>query len=98
MSTTNWNRGKREDREYFSATERRAVLRRDRFKCYLCGDRATEVDHIIPQAEGGPHSPENAASICGPCHKAKTRDEALRGYKRRQAKLRLPEDPHPFYS
>lgn len=98
MSTTNWNRDKREDREYFSATERRAVLRRDRFKCYLCGGQATQADHIIPQAEGGSHSPENAGAICAPCHTAKSRDEALRGYKRRQAKLRLPEDPHPFYS
>lgn len=96
--TTNWNRAKRDDRQYFSPTERKAILRRDRYQCGTCGDRATEVDHIVPQAEGGAHSPANASAICSRCHKAKSRSEAARGYARRQERLRLPTDPHPFDS
>lgn len=38
--------------------------------------RATEVDHIVPIAEGGsPTEPENLQSLCKPCHSAKTRTE-----------------------
>lgn len=94
--TTNWNRDKHQDRPYFTHAERRTVLRRDHSRCYNCNSRATEVDHVNPVAEGGAHSLDNAAAICTSCHKIKTRNEALRGYARRQAKLKLPEDPHPF--
>lgn len=96
--TTNWNRAKRGDRQYFSHSERKAILRRDRNVCYVCGRYAMEVDHVVPQSEGGSHSPENARAICGSCHSSKSRAEARRGYARRQERLRLPEDPHPFDS
>jgi 5-methylcytosine-specific restriction protein A len=96
--TSNWDRAKRADREYFTSSERKAILRRDRYSCYRCGQHATDVDHVVPQAEGGAHSPENAAAICETCHKTKSRVEAARGYARRQERLRLPTDPHPFDS
>ena len=59
------------------------VLRRDRWTCQLCGaktpqklrgtydDRAPEVDHIIPLADGGEHSYRNTQCACRKCNIAK---------------------------
>jgi 5-methylcytosine-specific restriction protein A len=59
---------------------RRAVLARDPI-CKVC-DKAlsTEVDHIVPLAEGGdPYRLEGLQGICSPCHWAKTGAENARG-------------------
>jgi 5-methylcytosine-specific restriction endonuclease McrA len=59
------------------------VLERDRWTCQLCGvktpsrlrgtfdDRAPELDHIIPIAQGGEHSYRNAQCACRKCNIAK---------------------------
>lgn len=36
---------------------------------------ATEVDHIKPLHKGGTDDPDNLQSLCGPCHKHKTRSD-----------------------
>lgn|SRR5271157_2661651 len=52
---------------------RRAIRRRDKWKCVLCGARATDVDHIVELADGGCfHDPANLRSLCDSCHKVKT--------------------------
>jgi hypothetical protein len=38
----------------------------------MCGDRATDVDHIIELAAGGSNTIDNVQPLCKPCHKAKT--------------------------
>ena len=38
----------------------------------MCGDRATEVDHIIELAAGGTNTIDNVQPLCRDCHKAKT--------------------------
>ena len=38
----------------------------------MCGDRATEVDHIIELALGGTNTIDNVQPLCKECHKAKT--------------------------
>ncbi|MFJ4474852.1 HNH endonuclease [Streptomyces xanthochromogenes] len=58
---------------------RLAILRRDNHRCYLCGSKANEVDHIVPVAFGGTESPLNLAACCGTCHREKTRREARQG-------------------
>lgn len=40
--------------------------------CLYCGDRATEVDHILELAAGGTNTIDNVQPLCNPCHKAKT--------------------------
>lgn len=40
--------------------------------CMYCGDRATEVDHIIEVARGGSNTIDNLQPLCKPCHMAKT--------------------------
>lgn len=66
---------------------RDAVLDRDRHLCQPCkregkASPSTEVDHIVPEAEGGPTAAHNLEAICGPCHEAKTQREALRARQR----------------
>lgn len=55
---------------------RQRILRRDHRRCYLCGDEATEVDHIVNNDD---HHDTNLAAICIPCHKRKTAREAAVG-------------------
>ena len=60
------------------------ILERDGYVCQdrrACNGltRATDVDHILPKAQGGTDSPDNLRAICPACHKEKTRLEALRG-------------------
>ena len=64
--------------------EARYVLYRDDTICHVCGrPGATEVDHIIPTAEGGADNPTNKAPIhIEPCHREKTAAEAARGRER----------------
>jgi hypothetical protein len=40
--------------------------------CLRCGDKATEVDHIIELANGGTDDVDNLQPLCSACHKAKT--------------------------
>jgi 5-methylcytosine-specific restriction protein A len=63
---------------------REQVLARDKHLCQ-CGEcrkegrarPATEVDHIVPKAEGGTDSPGNLQAINTDCHKRKTAKESL---------------------
>lgn len=52
---------------------RRAVLARDPI-CKVCDNAlSTEVDHIIPLAQGGePYRLDGLQGICSPCHWRKT--------------------------
>jgi 5-methylcytosine-specific restriction endonuclease McrA len=40
--------------------------------CVKCGDKATDVDHVIELDAGGEDSIENLQPLCNPCHKVKT--------------------------
>jgi 5-methylcytosine-specific restriction protein A len=67
--------------------KREAVLKRDGYLCQPCNrdnriTLATEVDHVIPQAEGGSDDETNLQAICDTCHKAKTAEESKRGVNR----------------
>lgn len=49
------------------------ALARDGFACVHCGAReALEVDHVIPIAQGGTWTLDNAQTLCKPCHVVKT--------------------------
>ena len=71
--------------------KRAAVLKRDGYLCQCCKragrvSLATEVDHVIPQAEGGSDDETNLQAICEPCHKTKTAAEAARGVGRKSGR------------
>ena len=48
------------------------ILQRDQYTCYMCGDTANEVDHIIPRSRNGSDEPENLAAACRRCNNAKS--------------------------
>jgi hypothetical protein len=41
---------------------------RAHYQCCLCKALGVEIHHIVPQAEGGPDTLENAAPLCPSCH------------------------------
>ena len=53
------------------AAMRRRVLAEEP-TCRSCGAPATDVDHIIPLANGGTSDRSNLQALCGPCHWSKT--------------------------
>ncbi|MGN7135815.1 HNH endonuclease [Streptomyces pseudogriseolus] len=75
---------RRSARNSASGTERRAwdrhirprALARDGFACTRCGARERlEVDHVLPIAQGGTWTLENAQTLCHDCHKGKSTDD-----------------------
>ena len=64
------------------AAVRRAVFKRDGFRCVECGKAGRlEVDHIVPmQREPGqdPYDPNGLQTLCRSCHVAKTAAENRR--------------------
>lgn len=60
------------------AQTRRYVLHRDNGQCYLCGGKATEVDHVVPVFEGGTDDLSNLRAICRTCHRSKSGREGAR--------------------
>ena len=87
-----WHHGdrSRQARGYGRAWEklRAAALARDLHLCQICGragrvTSATEVDHITAKAAGGADTLANVQSVCGPCHREKTKREAAEAQGRR---------------
>jgi len=50
---------------------RRAVFARDGSICQYCGDRAENLDHVIPRSRDGTHTWENIVAACRPCNTRK---------------------------
>lgn len=52
------------------------ILRRDNHTCRYCGRSAPEVrltvDHVVPEALGGPDTPENLVAACSDCNSGKS--------------------------
>lgn len=51
----------------------RAQLKRQKGRCYWCGEKVTEyeVDHVIPLLHGGSNGPENLVIACPDCNRKK---------------------------
>ena len=85
QNKTKWKddriRGNRHQRGYGYEWEklRKEVMYRDKGRCQVCYDKATQVDHIVPKAFGGNDSLTNLRAICKSCHDKKTRLEAKQG-------------------
>jgi len=77
--------GYREGYVPFTPAVRKAALRRAGGYCEACQQPAEhlDVDHHIPQAEGGSGALSNAVCLCSPCHRVKTEAEKARGIARR---------------
>lgn len=50
---------------------RRAVYRRDGWRCALCDStQYLQIHHVIPRSVGGSDFPENLITLCSKCHAA----------------------------
>ena len=74
---------KRQDGDYrrnIPPKVRAAVMRRDGYRCVVCG--ATErlsLDHIVPYRDDGPDTVENLRVLCMPCNNRRYQEERRRG-------------------
>ena len=60
----------RDNRSY--KARRLQVLQANNWSCYYCGQDATQVDHVIPIANGGdPMSLDNLVAACKRCNLSK---------------------------
>lgn len=84
-----WGQRPRERERYGLTSQQRrnlwaSIRRRDHHRCYQCGQPGTQIDHVMPLAEGGARAdPTNLAVICGPCHQRKNATETARSNQRR---------------
>jgi 5-methylcytosine-specific restriction enzyme A len=76
-------RGNRHQRGYGKAWDqlRHQAMTRDCGLCQPClrnshTTLATQVDHIVPKAQGGSDTLANLQAICDPCHRTKTSSES----------------------
>lgn len=65
-----------EQRRLMSASLRYDILRRDNFRCQICGVTAKDgyklhVDHIVPVSKGGLTEPSNLRTLCERCNMGK---------------------------
>ena len=48
---------------------RKAVYRRDHWRCALCdSDRGLQIHHVIRRSQGGTNYPHNLITLCWKCH------------------------------
>lgn len=70
-------------RKALSPKIRMEILKRDNFKCVLCGagakDDLLEIDHILAWCKGGLSIPENMRTLCYACNKGKQYTEKETG-------------------
>lgn len=78
---------------------RRAVLRRDPV-CVLkvpdvCTGASTEVDHRVPDSDGGATDMANLQGVCPECHAVKSDGERKAAVRHRVERRKLPREVHP---
>lgn len=64
-------------RESISQTRRFEILKRDNYRCQLCGSSADDgarlhVDHRVPLAKGGSNLDDNLWTLCEQCNLGKS--------------------------
>jgi len=52
----------------FTEELKKSMRRRSDMRCCLCRDLGVEIHHILPEADGGPDTEDNAAPLCPSCH------------------------------
>ena len=74
--TISWNKKSNPERNKLTAGLRYDILKRDNFKCQICGRSAEDgvklhVDHIIPICKGGKTTWDNLRTLCQDCNLGK---------------------------
>ena len=85
----------RKDYRQLPNSVKRTLLHRYK-ECRKCGStQDLEVDHIIPDFEGGSGAVENLQVLCHTCHMKKTQSEAARA-RSQYRQNGLYSESHPF--
>lgn len=72
-------RGNSTERGYgYGWQQRRAAFLKANPWCVVCGEKATDADHIVPKAMGGTDDDSNLQPMCHKHHSAKTMRESIR--------------------
>lgn len=59
-------------RKRITATVRKQVMERDKYRCVKCESHIDlQLDHIYPHIRGGSDEPDNLQTLCGPCNRIK---------------------------
>ena len=70
------NKIKKQIRTPLTKSIRLEVLKRDNYKCLLCGstknDTTLEIDHILPVSRGGKDTMDNLRVLCKSCNRSKS--------------------------
>ena len=53
----------------FTEKTKEEVKRKSHYQCCICKNPFVDVHHIIPQSDGGGDDFDNAAPLCGACHR-----------------------------
>ena len=94
----------RVDLRNFSETTRLAILKRDGYRCVVCGfgeaeGRQIHVDHVIPREKGGEGSMSNGQTLCASHNYRKKvlnqRDFGYKLFSDWQRRLSADESPDP---
>ena len=77
VGINNYKQTKEYERSKMSNSLRYDILRRDNFRCKICGATQDDgvklhVDHIIPVAKGGKTEPSNLRTLCEDCNRGKS--------------------------
>lgn len=72
----NCNDSQKRERQKMTLSLRYDILKRDHFRCQICGRTAVEgatleVDHIVPISKGGKTAPDNLQTLCRDCNRGK---------------------------
>ena len=72
-----YEKTKKFQREIMSDSLRYDILKRDNYRCKICGAAASdgarlEVDHIIPISKGGKTTKNNLQTLCDRCNRGKS--------------------------
>ena len=72
-----YRQSKQYQRSLMTNSLRYDILKRDGFRCQICGATAADgvklhVDHIVPIAKGGKTEPSNLRTLCDRCNSGKS--------------------------
>lgn len=56
----------------YNTNLREFIFSKTKGRCFYCGAKATEIDHVIPRANGGTNSTYNLVASCRACNERKS--------------------------
>jgi 5-methylcytosine-specific restriction protein A len=60
---------------------KKKIAARDHWRCRICKrlvSHTFEIDHIVPQSQGGSHEESNLRTLCRECHGVVTAEQRLK--------------------